>query len=111
MFVEEKTQGEVAEAPVRIKKLSEAIRAGAKLRPQARGFYFASGASCALGAAYEAITGKYHEAGEDWDGPDMSRWFTNTFGLSSLLGTQVTEKNDAGKTRESIADELESQGF
>ena len=42
-------------------KLSEAIRKGAKLRPQTVGHYFSLNfgepCSCALGAAYEAVTG------------------------------------------------------
>jgi hypothetical protein len=40
-------------------KLSEAIRAGAKMRPQGDGFFFTEGddgiASCAIGAACEAV--------------------------------------------------------
>ena len=39
-------------------KLSEAIRMGAKLRPQARGEYFTDGGSCAVGAAWEVVTGE-----------------------------------------------------
>ena len=35
-------------------QLSEAIRLGAMLRPQAYGHYFIRGGSCAMGAAYEA---------------------------------------------------------
>ncbi len=36
-------------------RLSEAIRLGATLRPQAFGNYFKDGGSCALGAATEAL--------------------------------------------------------
>lgn len=35
-------------------KLSEAIRIGAKLRPQGHGKFFSNGRSCAIGAAMEA---------------------------------------------------------
>lgn len=58
MFVDEKAVGEAqtAEQKNRQWKLSEAIRAGAGLRPQCRGQYFSSGASCALGAALLPIT-------------------------------------------------------
>src|ERR1700741_3225132 len=38
-------------------KLSEAMRIGARLRPQCSGYLFNNGASCALGAAYEAVYG------------------------------------------------------
>lgn len=52
-------------------KLSEAIRLGAMLRPQARGGYFVKGGSCAIGAALEAIgmNSKCLDAG-----PALSRW-------------------------------------
>ena len=36
-------------------RLSEAIRLGAMLRPQAKGRLFHEGGSCAIGAAYEAL--------------------------------------------------------
>lgn len=38
-------------------KLSEAIREGAKRRPQTQNTFFSNGASCALGAAYEHLEG------------------------------------------------------
>lgn len=43
-------------------KLSEAIRKGAELRPQAFGQYFEEGTSCALGAAAEALDEEIHQA-------------------------------------------------
>lgn len=39
----------------RLRELAEAIREGAKKRPQSTGNYFAEGGSCALGAAAEGI--------------------------------------------------------
>ncbi len=44
-------------------KLSEAIRLGAMIRPQARGAFFKGGGSCALGAALEAVGVEYYEYG------------------------------------------------
>lgn len=100
-------------------KLSEAIRAGAKLRPMATGVYFdyvdeGTTLSCALGAAYEAVMGKawgtakeigqairgeYPCLKEHWDG-------------GNLLYGIIADMNDSGKfTREEIADWLESCGL
>lgn len=93
-------------------KLSAAIRIGAKLRPQCTGRMFKNGASCALGAAYEAMTGRgYYDLPETdaraaaalaymYEKADVP------FGLS-----EVFFKNDEGWTREEIADWLESQGL
>jgi hypothetical protein len=39
-------------------ELSEAIRKGSELRPQAFDWYFEGEGSCALGAAYEGIKGR-----------------------------------------------------
>lgn len=115
MFVEHKEQGEVTEAPAKITKLSEAIRIGAKLRPQGMGFYFSEGRSCALGAAYEAVTGKYHEAGAGTDIPNMVDWFSEKFDMGPSLGSRIVDMNDGNhgqiqRTREQVADWLESQG-
>lgn len=43
-------------------RLSEAIRLGAMLKPQGFGSYFRHGATCAMGAAIEAVGG----ANDDW---------------------------------------------
>lgn len=92
-------------------KISEAMRIGARLRPQARGLYFTEGSSCALGAAYEGVTGKYHEAGADFEGPSMVDWFKSYFGVGHELGLDIAIRNDEGQTREQIADWLEAQGL
>lgn len=42
-------------SPDEVMPLSQAIRLGAKLRPQAFGALFVDGGSCSLGAAYEAV--------------------------------------------------------
>lgn len=90
-------------------KFSEAIRIGAKLRPQARGFLFLDGRSCALGAAYEGIGRKpveYRTAGDYHGQYDV---LYERFGYE--LCNKVFKRNDAGDTREQIADWLESQGL
>lgn len=92
-------------------KLSDAIRIGAKLRPQCECELFADGGSCALGAAYEGITGQTCESHE------YSR-VINAFpalrrvsgGGMNNLGFSISSRNDSGETREQIADWLESQG-
>jgi len=112
MFVDEKQQGEpqTAEQANRKLKLSEAIRIGAAKRPQAVGKYFKDGASCALGAAYEAVTGKYVESGSGGL-PNMIKWFEDHFEMDDWRGMDITERNDRGVSREQIADWLESQGY
>lgn len=105
-------------------KLSEAIRAGAKLRPMTKeGFYFNEGCSCSLGAAYEALTGKtldHHEYS-----PETQREFGSfmqaTFpilhddkrrsGWSNFYNEVVYMNDKSHKTREQIADWLEAQGY
>lgn len=112
MFVDtqQRPQGEQVDAIAPSKmKLSAAIRIGAKIRPQCYGRYFKDGGSCALGAAYEAMTGKNFE--NSWSGAkqiDAEIWMTIQFGHSvGGIGLQ----NDNGKTREQIADMLEAQGL
>ena len=116
-------------------KLSEAIRRGARLRPQARGDFFmfvwddhsdvCELGSCALGAAFEAAY-----PGEDveeieraWGLADLSEELFEAFpvlreeqpalpGAKPLsLFQKVSRLNDKdGWTREHIADWLERQG-
>ena len=92
---------------------SEAIREGAKLRPQAFEEYYIDGGSCAVGAAAEAMgfgEGCVAEAENTFaymqaagvDCPACKR-------INSLLGT-CTHLNDVHKwTREHIADWLEAE--
>lgn len=102
---------EKLDSPVKTLKLSEAMRIGARLRPQCRGDLFDSVGSCALGAAYEGMTGKtdafFHS--------DVSDLFPQILGVNGDLneiGREVLEKNDGdGWTREQIADWLEAQGY
>lgn len=105
MFVDEKAKGEPAK--VGTLKLSEAIRIGAKKRPQCRGAYFNDyGESCALGAAAEALFGVNRMT----FGSDSLRKLQDLYG--DLTVTTVIFMNDGGgQTREQIADWLESRGF
>lgn len=109
MFVEHKESGEVPQAPAKVLKLSEAIRKGARIRPQCKGNFFLGGSSCAMGAAYEAATDRTEvDAGTMFrvlpflmDGPTRL----------SDLATEIGKRNDSGDTREQIADWLEAQGY
>lgn len=100
-------------------KLSEAIRKGAKLRPQCTtGRFFGNIGTCALGAAVEAVTGHPHHT----DGTALAvlhkEWkFLNPrkkgdgIALSSI-GQKIVQMNDnEHMTREQIADWLAEQGL
>src|SRR5882724_13166406 len=105
----------------KIKTLSQAIRLGATFREQCEDEYFFGGNSCALGGAYEAITGRYN------DSPmHVSQVLDIRFGTSIIqkqvcsvcgevflsVGRFVSHLNDRHKwTREHIADHLESLGY
>lgn len=117
-------------------KLSEAIRIGAKIRPQAYGAYYLVGqmtgriGSCAIGAAYEAA-GFYQP--EKLAMPctleDRAHWFEGldkwkekgqTFTCPECLAEQreepipllVTHLNDFHAwSRENIADHIERLGY
>ena len=88
-------------------KLSEAIRAGAKLRPQAFFMMFDGVGSCALGAAYEAVTGKVLD---DFFVVSWSLLGLSPGVLDHNLWKAITEMNDKKRmTREEIADWVEEQ--
>lgn len=101
MLIDEQTYipGQVTERKL---KPSEAMRLGAKLRPQCRGAYYGINGSCALGALFEAY-GLRNRAGEiNWE----------TVGLSFGLSQTIAHLNDDERwTREQIADWLESKGL
>lgn len=104
-------------------KLSEAIREGAKLRPQGFGSSFTTNAngelcSCAWGAAHEGLSGS----------PEITfagaiMWKTHLKESKSLIKNPITGRermlsdtvidlNDVHKwTREQIADYIESLGY
>lgn len=91
--------------------LSEAIRLGAMLRPQGRLTMFPGDASCALGAAMEAVGLRDHCLAYKRDmGIDNTmlarRTFPILFGaIDPIFG--IAARNDSGWTREKIADWVE----
>lgn len=105
-------------------KLSEAIRNGAKLHPQAFCNYRTMAAdgtiqTCVLGAAYEGLTGVLPPMGplEGWlNDPDkldpIERALADAFGVGRGVFDAVTVWNDRERlTREAIADRVEAQGL
>lgn len=90
-------------------KLSEAIRIGAKIRPQCFGVAFENGGSCALGAAFEGSRG-YPWPESDPMGFPMTPLYTG-FGVPWEVVSEAFKRNDSRQSRESIADWLESRGY
>lgn len=98
------------EQPAKVFKLSEAIRVGAKLRPQCFGFLFRDGASCALGAAYEALGGIPIDG--DASDPAYCKIYDQLEGrFGSDICYEAHDRNDRGASREAVADWLESEGY
>lgn len=101
-------------------KLSEAMREGAKLRPQGFGGLFMNYpndiTSCAIGAAFEADTGLISPSDgkfKEWASErGLTRIMTGGgLGLNDLY-EQIVQLNDYSRmTREVIADWLEEQGL
>jgi hypothetical protein len=85
--------------------LSEAIRLGAMLGPQIRGYYVAeSGASCALGAAISALNLR-----PQFGYAELCRVFPR---LRYSLVQAIVQRNDwLGWTREQIADWIVASGI
>lgn len=113
-------------------KLSEAIREGAKLRPQAFGDYIREVEdpahpghyltyTCAQGAAFEVIAGELPES--QWKekrvnptlckvcGVGNKRLSHPQFGRMCVLSMVGLLNDDARWTREQIADWLEERGY
>lgn len=116
MFVEEKAKGEVPDFKLGTLRLSTAIRIGSKLRPQTTGRLFQAGASCAIGAAYEALYGEppqevWRENIDDANAPLSECWTRVLDVFPQATFSSIGIKNDNGWTREAIADWLESQGL
>lgn len=94
-------------------KLSAAIRKGAGLRPQIYGNYYGwiedeqNYGTCALGAAYEAITGEL--ASGNHKVMEFLEQTTNT--PRDILCMVVDENDDQHASRERIADWLEKEGY
>jgi hypothetical protein len=106
MFVDEKQQGEAKPVQIGTLKLSEAMRIGARLRPQ--GFTAGlvregDGTSCALQAAAEGKTGRFLV----W-----TNECARALGIEEWLMEKIYFLNDVERwSRERIADWLESQGY
>lgn len=110
-------------------KLSEAIRKGAEMRPQFSGRWFselADGtvASCAQGAAYEAVFNEIPEWNEEPPtnlsgyvrghvarSDEWNRLEAAFPGVQGGIFHRIAHKNDRDWTREEIADWLDEQGL
>ena len=92
---------------MRYKELADAIRRGAKMRPQGFGGVkkqIALGTSCALLSAYEAIEGY---PGAEFCSRYLMLWAAKQF--PNLPLSEVIARNDSvGQNREQIADWLDS---
>ena len=90
-------------------KLSIALRIGARMRPQIKGFYFDGFGTCALGAIAEArgwqpepVVDDDHIDGLSQYLPELNDiFFSDT---ASTMGQIIATWNDQGLTREEIAD-------
>ena len=105
---------EKLEAPAKVLKLSEAIRIGAKLRPQSFGSFFDGEATCAIGAAFEARSG-YPSRDPNKIVvvvPEALSLYRGIHVGLSDIGLKIVQRNDyLDATREEIADWLEAQGY
>jgi hypothetical protein len=116
MFVEHKEVGEEIHAPAKVLKLSEALRLGAKIRPQSTHGGFLDGRSCAIVAAAEGagldVVGhpsKFRITEAAW-GYLFERGIVDQRYDGSVLSGEILDRNDR-QTREQIADWLEQQGL
>jgi hypothetical protein len=114
---EARPTGEVQQKVGRI-RLSEAIRIGARIRPQCVWLWFDNGKSCAQGAAYEAVFGYPGDMALRGTSTDPSRpgtWIANAlrdkFPEYGPIAGEIQSRNDRGESRESIADWLQSMGL
>ena len=93
-----------AVSPTRGLKVSEAIRIGAKIRPQCYGGMFVGFGSCALGAAMEG----FECFGVDADALIMEA----RVAFAQVIGIDIPTANDQYRwTREEIAEVLERIGL
>lgn len=98
----------------KLTKLSQAIRLGATFRPQCTGAYFLHQMedpkdirSCAVGAAFEAVTGR-----TDIKNTEEVNELYKRFGMACMpIHEQIVKANDYGVSRETIACWLESKGL
>ena len=108
MFLDEKEQGEVQQAPAKVLKLSEAIRKGCPLVEENKLY-----SGCALAAGYVAKTGKNLE-----DNPAIgggNSMYLNpvhdAFGVPVKVLERASLMHSRGATREAVSDWLEAKGY
>src|SRR5258706_4854134 len=78
-------------------RLSEAIRIGARIRPQCSGWAFEHGKSCAWGAAWEGSGHPYEEHANYVDILCSSpEWVEANKALGQKFGRGLAQLNDAG---------------
>ncbi len=110
----------------KIKKLSDAIKLGSTFRPQCKDTFFKDGASCAIGAAIEAvgipptfdrklfaktINERWPEVKEMCFCPECGEGHDSATTSCSVYATIAVLNNEHGWTRERIADWLTSKGY
>ena len=97
--------------------IADAIRRGAKLRPQCTRYTFTDGRSCVIGALAEGL-GYRPVPGESERMDGVLNWIDDKFPSlwaviekhsgKYLLGDWLWHSNDMGFTREEIADRVEA---
>lgn len=96
-------------------KLSEAIREGAKLKPQSPWERKHVGSSCALGAAADIVGCTIQDGGDDAllnFFPELTTEVESYEEISpGTLRSLICRLNNGGRTREKIADIVESIGY
>ena len=112
MFIDTQVRPQGEQQQVGKLKLSEAIRIGARIRPQCRYDAFRNGKSCAWGAAWEGSGHPYQEDKthvQIWASSD--EWMAASRALRASCGVGVAELNDRGESRGQIANRLEALGL
>lgn len=96
-------------------KLSEAIREGAKLKPQSPWDRKHVGSSCALGAAADVVGCTIADGGDDKLLEFFPQLATPVNGFEEIpagtLRSLICRLNNGGRTREKIADIVEEIGY
>ena len=96
-------------------KLSEAIREGAKLKPQSPWDRKHVGSSCALGAAADVIGITIADGGDDKLLEFFPQLSNQVPGVDEIppgsLRSIICRLNNGGRTREKIADIVETMGY
>ncbi len=96
-------------------KLSEAIRAGSKMKPQSPWDVKHVGSSCALGAAADAVGCTIEDGGDDRLLDFFPQLSDENPGIDEIpagtLRSTICLLNNGGRTREKIADIVETMGY